>query len=75
MKLLIDIPDKDYEFIKNAQVLISGRRSGKQIEYNMINAIKNGTPLHLVTNAEDAEAYPINQEDNSIRLKAIKRLG
>ena len=64
MKLLIDIPDKDYEFIKEAHILISGRRNCKQIEYNIINAIKNGTPIQLVTNAEEAEAYPINQEEN-----------
>lgn len=43
MRLVIDIPDKDYEFIRDAHILF-GRRNGKQIEYNMINAIKNGTP-------------------------------
>lgn len=43
MKLVIDIPDKDYEFIKDVHILF-GRRNGKQIEYNMINSIKNGTP-------------------------------
>ena len=43
MRLVIDIPDKDYEFIRDAHILV-GRRNGKTIEYNMINAIKNGTP-------------------------------
>ena len=45
MKLIIDIPDKDYEFIKNFQsLIIGGRGNCKTIQYNVINAIKNGTP-------------------------------
>lgn len=43
MRLVIDIPDKDYEFIRDAHILISGRNC-KTIQYNVINAIKNGTP-------------------------------
>ena len=46
MKLVIDIPDKDYEFIKDLQSLIIGSRGNcRNIQYNVINAIKNGTPL------------------------------
>lgn len=45
MKLIIDIPDEDYKFIKDLQFYHSGRRSGKTIERNVINGIKNGTPL------------------------------
>lgn len=45
MKLVIDIPDKDYEFIKDLQsLIIGGRGNCKTIQYNVINAIKNGTP-------------------------------
>lgn len=44
MKLIIDIPDEDYKFIKDLQFYHSGRRSGKTIERNVINGIKNGTP-------------------------------
>lgn len=45
MKLMIDIPDEDYEFIKNLQsVVIGNRGTTKTIQYNVINAIKNGTP-------------------------------
>lgn len=45
MKVVIDIPDGDYKFIKDLQFYNSGRRSGKTIERNVINAIRNGTPL------------------------------
>ena len=45
MQIVIDIPEDDYKFIKDIQDYISGRRSGRQIEYNIINAILNGTPL------------------------------
>ena len=45
MKLIIDIPDKDYEFIKDLKsVVIGGRGTTKTIQYNVINAIKNGIP-------------------------------
>ena len=44
MKLIIDIPDEDYKFIKEVQLYLSVRRSGKTIERNVINAIKNGKP-------------------------------
>lgn len=44
MKIVIDIPDEDYKFIKEVQLYLSVRRSGKTIERNVINAIKNGTP-------------------------------
>ena len=55
MKLIIDIPDKDYEFIKDAQIIL-GRRNCKQIEYNMINSIKNGIPVSNITNAQIGDA-------------------
>lgn len=45
MKIVIDIPDEDYKFIKDLQFYHSGRRSGKTIERNVINGIKNGKPL------------------------------
>ena len=45
MRIVIDIPEDDYKSIKDMQYYISGRRSGRQIEYNIINAILNGTPL------------------------------
>ena len=44
MKLIIDIPEEDYKFIKDLQFYHSGRRSGKTIERNVINGIRNGTP-------------------------------
>lgn len=45
MKLIIEISDEDYKFIKDLQFYCSGRRSCKIIERNVINAIKNGKPL------------------------------
>lgn len=48
MKLIIDIPNEDYEFIKNLQSLvISSRGTTKTIQHNVINAIKNGIPYEL----------------------------
>lgn len=44
MKIVIDIPDEYYKFIKDLQFYHSGRRNGKTIERNVINAIKNGKP-------------------------------
>lgn len=45
MKLIIDIPNEDYEFIKNLQsLIISSRGTTKTIQYNVINAIRNGIP-------------------------------
>lgn len=44
MKIVIDIPDEDYKFIKDLKFYNSGRRNGKTIEWNVINGIKNGKP-------------------------------
>lgn len=44
MKLIIDIPEENYKFIKDLKFYCSGRRSGKTIERNVINGIKNGKP-------------------------------
>ena len=51
MKIVIDIPDADYKFIKDLQTLvIGGRGNCKTIQYNVIDAIKNGTPIgNLIT--------------------------
>ena len=46
MKLVIDIPDKDYEFIKDVYVICGGRMSYKGVQANVINAIKQGTPYN-----------------------------
>ena len=73
-KIVIDIPDEDYKFIKDLQFYHSGRRSGRTIERNVINAIKKGTLIKTVTNAEEAEAYPINQEDKSRILRDIANI-
>lgn len=45
MKLVIDIPDDEYKFIKDLQSLvIGGRGNCRTIQRDVINAIKNGTP-------------------------------
>ena len=44
MKLVIDIPDGDYRYIKELQSLIIARGTCKTIQRDVINAIKNGTP-------------------------------
>ena len=46
MKLIIDIPEEDYKFIKDLQsLIIGGRGNCKTIQKNIINAIRNGIPL------------------------------
>lgn len=44
MRIVIDMPDEDYKFIKDLKFYNSGRRNGKTIERNVINGIKNGKP-------------------------------
>ena len=45
MKLVIDIPDNEYKFIKDLQSLvIGGRGNCRTIQRDVINAIKKGTP-------------------------------
>ena len=44
MQLVIDIPEDDYKFIKDLQFYNSGIRSGRTIEQNVINGIRNGKP-------------------------------
>lgn len=46
MKLIIDIPKKEYEDFKELIAInIGGRCSGKGIIQTCLNAVKNGTPL------------------------------
>ena len=59
MKLIIDIPDDDYKFIKEVQLYLSARRIGKTIERNVINAIKNGKPLPNITDEQISNAFQI----------------
>lgn len=44
MQIVIDIPEADYKFIQDLQYYNSGRRSGRTIEQNVINGIRNGKP-------------------------------
>lgn len=44
MKLIIDIPEGDYRFIKDLPFYNSGRRNCKTIERNVINGVRNGIP-------------------------------
>jgi hypothetical protein len=56
MQLLIDIPEEDYNFIKDLQFYHSGRRSGRTIEQNVINGIRNGIPVQA--NKTDVKGDP-----------------
>lgn len=70
MKLLIDIPDKDYEFIKNLQFLIIGCRGNtKTIQYNVINAIKNGIPY------ESEMIMPIKEDTHKSYWDSVGSVG
>lgn len=46
MRLVIDIPDKDYEFVRDIFAISGGRMSYKSVQANIINAIKQGTPYN-----------------------------
>ena len=49
VKLIIEIPQKEYEAFKELIAInIGGRCSGKGIIYACLNAVKNGTPLEEV---------------------------
>ena len=49
MKLIIDIPDEDYDVIKSgSQMVYSGMRSGKTYLIKMFEIILNGIPLDKI---------------------------
>ena len=56
MKLIIDISDEDYAFVKNVQHVILGRGTSKTVQYNVINSIKNGIPY------ESVDPMPIKED-------------
>lgn len=45
MQIVIDIPEEMYQKIKETSMVISGRRSGRTIDYTLFNAVNKGTPL------------------------------
>lgn len=45
MQIVIDIPEEMYQKIKETSMVISGRRSGRTIDYTLFNAVNDGTPL------------------------------
>jgi hypothetical protein len=59
MKIVIDIPEGLFEAYKGRPP-----RLGDEGMDMIAQAIANGIPIKTVTNAEEAEAYPINQEEN-----------
>lgn len=78
MQLIIDIPDEDYKFIKDLQFYHSGRRSGRTIEQNVINGIRNGTPLpkghgRLKDIDKVEQLLDLDKPDNAI-AKALKNI-
>ena len=57
MKLIIDIDEELYEAYKGKPPML-----GDAAMDIIAQAIANGTSIKTVTNAEEAEDYPINQE-------------
>lgn len=45
MQIVIDIPEEMYQKIKETSMFISGRRSGRTIDYTLFKAVNFGTPL------------------------------
>ena len=49
MRVVIDIPEEDYRYIKELKSIVIARGTCKTIQLHVINAIKNGTPLKTMT--------------------------
>ena len=45
MKLVIDISEEDFKFIKGLRLILGGRGNARELQRDVINAIRNGTPL------------------------------
>lgn len=60
MKLIIDISEKDLEFIKDLGFIGGFRGSTKTIQGNVINAIRNGIPYE-----ETLMSYTKNRKASS----------
>lgn len=45
IELVIKIPEEMYQKIKETNMIIGGRRSGKRFDYILFNAVNNGIPL------------------------------
>lgn len=48
MQLVIDLQNRYYEMVKDFDTVNIGRCQYKGVQYQVINAIKNGTPLPKV---------------------------
>lgn len=53
MKLVIDISEEDFKFIKGLRLALGGRGYAQELQRNVINAIRNGTPLPTVDITEE----------------------
>lgn len=69
MKIVIEIPNRYYEMLKDFNFeIINGRCNYKTIQFQVVNAIKNGTPLDsIIADIEAARdkdklcEYPYNR--------------
>lgn len=62
MNLLIDISEDVYTRLFDSG--IQDNEIAVDDICEMARALRMGTPIKTVTNTEEAEAYPINQEEN-----------
>jgi len=58
-RIIIDIPDEDYKFIKELRFYNSGRRNYMAMEQRVINAIKRSKPLLDITDEQISDAFQI----------------
>lgn len=65
MKLIIDIPDGDYRYIKDIQSLIIARGTCKTIQKDVIDAIKNGILIGNTFEKEQSTDYWSCIEDDN----------
>lgn len=57
VKLIIEIPKKEYEAYKELIAINIGRCSGKGIIQTCLKAVKNGTPLDSNSERAEVQAY------------------
>ena len=62
MKLIIDIPEKDLEFIKDLGFIGGFRGSTKTIQSNVINAIRNGKPYEETPSGDSISRSALKEE-------------
>ena len=73
VKLMIELSQEEYEFLKDLKWVNIGRGSCKTIQKNVINAIKFGTPITEGDAISRSELQERREADNDL-IKAFELL-